>query len=133
MGHMLGKAAVGGAVAATLAAFSPVSGQTIIAHPQFGGAPVQLDAYNASLAVVATPSETACQLWHACVAAFETDTVYQRFNGPPVFVDAYNATLTTAALSVAEAAVVVDPKTSYALAPGYNGPRVWEGPISPDK
>jgi len=30
-------------------------------------------------------------------------------------------------------AAVTDAKMSYALAPGYSGPRVWEGPITPDE
>jgi hypothetical protein len=81
---------LGGAVAATLAAFAPASAQTVVTHPQFGGAAVQLDPYNASLAVVAVPSETFCQLWHACVEALDQiDTVYQRFSSGPVYLDGY--------------------------------------------
>jgi hypothetical protein len=119
--------------AVTLAGFTPVSAQTVIAYPQFGGTPVQLDAYNASLAVVSAPSNTECRLWRSCVDTLDQiDIVYQRFNSPPVYVDAYNETLTTAALTVTEAAVV-DPKMSYALAPGFIGPGAWEeGPISPE-
>jgi hypothetical protein len=130
---MLGKAVVGGTVAATLAAFMPVSAQTVIAYPQFGGAPVQLDPYNASVSAVTGPSEADCRLWRSCVDSLvQIDTVYQRFSSPPVYVDGYNETLTSVALSVAEAAVT-DAKMSYALAPGYSGPRVWEGPITPDE
>jgi hypothetical protein len=132
--NLIGKAVVGGAVAATLTAFAPASAQTVVTHPEFGGAPVRFDPYNASLAVVVVPSETVCQLWHACVEALDQiDTVYQRFSGAPVYLDGYNETLTMVALSVAEAAAVADPRTSYALAPGYTGPRVWEGLITPDK
>jgi hypothetical protein len=131
--NMLGKAVVGGTVAATLAAFMPVSAQTVIAYPQFGGAPVQLDPYNASVSAVTGPSEADCRLWRSCVGSLvQIDTVYQRFSSPPVYVDGYNETLTSVALSVAEAAVT-DAKMSYALAPGYSGPRVWEGPITPDE
>jgi hypothetical protein len=131
--NMLGKAVVGGTVAATLAAFMPVSAQTVIAYPQFGGAPVQLDPYNASVSAVTGPSEADCRLWRSCVDSLvQIDTVYQRFSSPPVYVDGYNETLTSVALSVAEAAVT-DAKMSYALAPGYSGPRVWEGPITPDE
>ena len=133
MANMLGKAVVGGTVAATLAAFIPVSAQTVIAYPQFGGAPVQLDPYNASVSAVTGPSEADCRLWRSCVDSLvQIDTVYQRFSSPPVYVDGYNETLTSVALSVAEAAVT-DAKMSYALAPGYSGPRVWEGPITPDE
>lgn len=133
MANMLGKAVVGGTVAATLAAFMPVSAQTVIAYPQFGGAPVQLDPYNASVSAVTGPSEADCRLWRSCVDSLvQIDTVYQRFSSPPVYVDGYNETLTSVALSVAEAAVT-DAKMSYALAPGYSGPRVWEGPITPDE
>ena|SRR5436190_7684672 len=132
--NLTGKAVVGGAFAAILAAFAPASAQTVVTHPQFGGAPVQLDPYNGSLAVVAAPSEAVCQLWRSCVGSLDQiGTVYQQFSGPPIFLDGYNETLTTAALSVAEAAAVADPRTSYALASGYTGPRVWEGPITPDK
>jgi hypothetical protein len=131
--NLLGKAVVGGTVAATLAAFMPVSAQTVIAYPQFGGAPVQLDPYNASVSAVTGPSEADCRLWRSCVESLvQIDTVYQRFSSPPVYVDGYNETLTSVALSVAEAAVT-DAKMSYALAPGYSGPRVWEGPITPDE
>jgi hypothetical protein len=131
--NMLGKAVVGGAVAATLAGFIPVLAQTVIAYPQFGGAPVQLDPYNASVSAVTGPSEADCRLWRSCVDSLvQIDTVYQRFSSPPVYVDGYNETLTSVALSVAEAAVT-DAKMSYALAPGYSEPRVWEGPITPDE
>jgi hypothetical protein len=130
VGNMLGKTVLGGAVAATLAGFTPVSAETVIAYPQFGGAPVQLDPYNESLAVLPAPAD--CRLWRSCVGSLEQiDTVYQRFGGPPVFIDAYNETLTTAARNVIEAAA--DPKASYALAPGYTGQRVWEGLITPDE
>ena len=133
MANMLGKAVVGGAVAVTLAGFIPVSAQTVIAYPQFGGAPVQLDPYNASVVAVTGPSEADCRLWRSCVGSLDQiDTVYQRFSSPPVYIDGYNETLTTVAMSVAEAAVT-DAKMSYALAPGYSGPRVWEGPITPDE
>jgi hypothetical protein len=130
---MLGKAVAGGAVAVTLAGFMSVSAQTVIAYPQFSSAPVQVDPYNASVAVVTQSSETDCRLWRSCVGSLEQiDTVYQRFSSPPVYIDAYNETLTTVALNVVDAAAT-DAKASYALAPGFGGPRVWEGPITPDE
>ncbi len=133
MTNMLGKAVVGGAVAVTLAGFMPVSAQTVIAYPQFASAPVQVDPYNTSIALLTKPFEADCRLWRSCAGSLDQiDTVYQRFSSPPVYIDAYNETLTTVALSVVEAAAI-DPKMSYALAPGYSGPRVWEGPVTPDE
>lgn len=133
MGNMLGKAVVGGAVAVTLAGFMPVLAETVIAYPQFSGAPVRVDPYNASLAVVIAPSEAECRLWRSCMGSLDQiDTVYQRFSSPPVYIDAYNETLTTTAVNLVDAALT-DAKMSYALAPGFSGPRVWEGPITPDE
>jgi hypothetical protein len=131
--NMLGKAVVSGTVAATLTGFMPVSAQTVMTSPQFTGAPVQVDPYNASVAAVGKSSEAECRLWRSCVGSLDQiDTVYQRFSSLPVYIDAYNETLTTVAFNVLEAAVS-DAMKSYALAPGFSGPRVWERPVTPDE
>jgi hypothetical protein len=117
--NIVGKTVVSGALAATLAALMPSS--AVAVYPQFSGPPVYVDPYNAMLGG-ATPT------------SIQTVAVDATFSGPPVYVDPYNVILGGATVpSSAQTVAVDDLYNSYAFAPGYRAPRLWEGPISFDK
>jgi hypothetical protein len=112
MANIVGKAMVCGVVAATLvAAMSPAA---FAVDPEFSGPVVYGDPYNAMLAATVPPSEA----------------VDVRFSGRLVYLDPYNATLAATVLSSIRTVAVEDLSTSYAFAPDFQGPRLWEGPTS---
>ena len=112
MANIVGKTMAYGAVAATLA--TAVSSSAFAVDPEFSGPPVYGDPYNAMLAATVPPSEA----------------LDVRFSGRLVYLDPYNATLAAGVLSSIRTVAVEDLSTSYAFAPDYQGPRLWEGPIS---
>jgi hypothetical protein len=113
--NIVAKTLVSGALAATLAAAVPSSAGAN--YPEFSGPSVDLDPYNEMLATTVPPSVA----------------VDVRFSGRLIYLDPYNATLAAAALSSVGTVAVDDLYNSYAFAPGYDGPRLWEGPISINK
>jgi hypothetical protein len=113
--NIIAKTLVCGALAATLAAAVPSS--AVADYPELSGSPVTVDPFNEMLAAMVPPSVA----------------VDVRFSGRLVYLDPYNATLAAAVLSSVRTVAVDDLYSSYAFAPGYGGPRLWEGPISLNK
>jgi hypothetical protein len=113
MANIVGKTMVFGALATTLAASSPA----LAVDSDFSGPPIAGDPYNAMLAATVPPSVV----------------VDVQFTGRLLYLDPYNATLATAVAPSIRTVAVEDLLTSYAFAPDYQGPRLWEGPISFDK
>jgi hypothetical protein len=113
MANIVGKTMVWGALATTLAA----SSAAFAVDSEFSGPPVTSDPYNAMLAATAPPSVV----------------VDVQFTGRLLYLDPYNATLAAAVVPSIRTVAVEDLLTSYAFAPDYQGPRLWEGPISFDK
>jgi hypothetical protein len=109
--NIVAKTLVCGALAATLAAAAPSS--AVADYAEFSGPPVNVDPYNEMLAATMPPSMT----------------VDVRFSGRLVRLDPYNATLAAAVLSSVRTVAVDDLYNSYAFAPGYDGPRLWENSI----
>jgi hypothetical protein len=107
MVNMVAKMLVCGGLAATLAAAVPSS--AMADYADFSGPAVASDAYNDMLAAT-TPMMT-------------PDL---RFSGRLVRLDPYNATLAAAAVSMVQTVGVEDLYRSYAFAPDFEGPRVWE-------
>jgi hypothetical protein len=103
--NLVAKTLVCGGVAAMLAAAVP--SLAVADYAAFGGSPVNGDRYNEVLA--------------ASMPAMTADV---RFSGRMLRLDPYNATLVAAVLSSVR--TVEDLYRSYAFAPGYDGPRVWE-------
>ncbi len=114
MASVIGKWIFCGAFAGAL---TLLSSGAFAGDPQFSGAPVQEDAYNAVLASLARMSET----------------VDVRFSGRLAYLDPYNATLAAAGLPSTATAALAEFATSYAFASDYPGPRVWEGLNGSDK
>jgi hypothetical protein len=104
---MVAKMLVCGGLAATLAAAAPFS--AMAGHADFNGPPVVSDAYNDILA-----------------ASIPTMPLDLRFSGRLVRLDPYNATLAAAAVSLVQTVALEDLYKSYAFAPSFEGPRVWE-------
>jgi hypothetical protein len=113
MANIVGKTMVWGALATTLAALSPA----FAVDSEFSGPPVTSDPYNAMLAATVPPSVV----------------VDVQFTGRLLYLDPYNATLAAVVVPSIRTVAVEDLLTSYAFVPDYQGPRLWEGPISFDK
>jgi hypothetical protein len=105
--NIVAKMLVCGGLAATLGAAVPFSAAAD--YVDFSGPPLTVDAYNEVLA--------------ATMPAVPLDL---RFSGRLVRLDPYNMTLVAAALSSVQTVVIEDLYQSYAFAPGFEGPRVWE-------
>lgn len=107
MARMVGKIVLSGVAAATLTLLS--SGAFAL-DTEFSAAPVFADRYNAILAESVPPSEA----------------MDVRFSGRLTLLDPYNATLLPAVLSSTATQAMEEFAASYAFAPDYPGPRVWE-------
>jgi hypothetical protein len=114
MASVIGKWIFCGACAGALTLLSPGA---FAADPQFSGAPVHEDAYNAVLAGLARMS----------------DTLDARFSGRLAYLDPYNATLAAAGLPSTATAALAEFATTYAFASDYPGPAVWESVNRSDK
>jgi len=109
--NIVAKTLACGALAAALAAAAPSS--AVADYAEFSGPPVNVDPYNEMLAAT-MPSSVGVDF---------------RFSGRLVHLDPYNATLAAAVLSSVRTVAVDDLYNSYAFAPGYDGPRLWENSI----
>jgi len=105
--NLVAKTLVCGGVAAMLAAAVP--SLALAGYSEFGGPPVNGDRYNEILA--------------ATMPAMTADV---RFSGRMLRLDPYNATLVAAVLSSVRTVAIEDLYQSYAFAPEYDGPRIWE-------
>jgi hypothetical protein len=111
---IVGKIVVTGVLAATLAVPSWAEGF----NSQFGGPLVEVDGYNAVLGAIASFSHPPLNL--------RFNDLGVEFRGRPVEVDAYNLALGTASAPRS----LDNPYESYASAPGYADPRLWEIPTT---
>ena len=114
MANIVAKSLVCGGLAAILAAAVPSS--ALADYADFGGPPVTGDPYNEMLAATMP------------AAGFDV-----RFSGGLMRLDPYNATLAAAVLPSLQSVTVEDLYASYAFAPEYDGPRVWESSTPPKK
>ena len=136
--NIIGKTVVGGVFAATLTAALPCSAQTTTVYLHFGAPAVAADPYNALIAAVsaglASGAFTGGSIdpYNAILAAVglssvEIAAIEVRFSGPMIYVDPYNTLLSTAVPPSIQTVAIDNPYASFAFAPGYLGPRVWEG------
>jgi hypothetical protein len=136
--NSIGKTVVGGVFAATLTAAMPCSAQTTTVYIEFGAPAVSADPYNAvlgaaSLGLVSNAfSGRSLDPYNASLAAAglpsaEIAAIEVRFSGPIIYVDPYNTLLSTALPSSTRTVTIENPYAGFAFAPGYLGPRVWEG------
>ena len=86
----------------------------VFAYLQFGGTPVEVDAYNEALAAPASAVDV-------------------RFSGKLVQFDPYNATLAATVLPSVRTLASGDLSGGYAFALGNDISRLWEGPVPFDK
>jgi hypothetical protein len=136
---IIGKTVVGGVFAATLTAAMPCSAQTTV-YIEFGAPAVSADSYNAVLSAASLalgPASNAfsgrsldpynASLAAAGLSSAEIAAIEVQFSGPMIYVDPYNTLLSTAVPLSSQTVAIETPYASFALAPGYLGPRVWEG------
>jgi hypothetical protein len=113
---IVGKIVVTGVLAATLAVPSWAEGF----NSQFSGPLVEVDGYNAVLGAIASFSGPPAPL------NLRFSDLGVEFRGRPVELDAYNLALGTASAPRS----IDNPYESYASAPGYADPRLWEIPTT---
>src|ERR1700730_10583470 len=106
--NIVAKMLVCGALAATLAAAAPSS--AVADYAEFSGPPANVDPYNEMLAATKPPSIT----------------VDGGVSGRLLGLDRYNAPLSASVLLSVRTVAVDDLYNSYAFAPGYDCPRLWE-------
>jgi hypothetical protein len=116
----------------------PCSAQTTTVYLQFGAPAVSADSYNAVLGATSLGlasnafSGRSLDPYNASLAAaglssVEIAAIEVRFSGPMIYVDPYNTLLSTAVPSSTQTVTIDNPYAGFAFAPGYLGPRVWEG------
>jgi hypothetical protein len=116
----------------------PCSAQTTTLYLQFGAPAVSADPYNAVLGMASLgPASNVfsggsldpynASLAAAGLSSAEIAAIEVHFSGPMIYVDPYNTLLSTDVPSSTETVAIDNPHASFAFAPGYLGPRVWEG------
>jgi hypothetical protein len=136
--HIIGRTVVGGVFAATLTAAMPCSAQTTTVYLQFGAPAVSADPYNAVLGATSLGLASNAfsggsldpynaSLATAGLSSVEIAAIEVRFSGPMIYIDPYNTLLSTAVPSSTQTVTIDNPYAGFAFAPGYLGPRVWEG------
>jgi hypothetical protein len=135
--NIIGKTVVGGVFAATMTAAMPCSAQTTV-YLHFGAPAVSADPYNTLLAATsagAAPTAFSgsfldpynASLAAAGLSSTEIAAIEVRFSGPMIYVDPYNTLLSATVPPSTQTVAIDNPYASFAFAPGYLGPRVWEG------